>query len=146
MSPNFCRRPQPELLTGIPTIVCSAIDALEVIGAAVSVPARPQLIGLGLTDRTGHTILVCDDADDPDAVLHGAEYLSHHLIEQVGRPGELVLATRRPRSGVLPGDVDRWFHADAIADDLGCELLDWFVLHDGPPVSVRQIAGDPPRW
>ena len=149
MSLSPCRRQPPELLAGAPSMILSEADALAVIDLARSHPERRQLIGLALDDRRGHTILVCDDADDPDAVVHGTEYLCHYLLTTLGHPGELVIATVRPggNSDADDGDdVGRWFHADAIADDFGCELLDWLILSGADVRRPRESSGDPPRW
>jgi hypothetical protein len=146
MSLPYCRRPTSELLAGTPSLVLSEADALAVIDVARCRPDRPQLIGLALVDRRGHTIVVCDDADHPDAVLHGTEYLCHYLHTALGRPGELIVATVRPGGGPLGDDLDRWDHADAIADDFGCELLEWFVMAGAETWRPREGAADPPRW
>ena len=67
-----------------------------------------------------------------------------------GRDGALVVASIRPGRGPMPGDVDRWLEASAIADDAGVDLLEWFVIDGGAGAGTawcpRDLLGEPPRW
>jgi hypothetical protein len=63
-----------------------------------------------------------------------------------------VVATVRPGGGPQADDADRWLEASDIADDLGVELVEWFVIGgDRPSVAAnascpRDLLGEVPRW
>jgi hypothetical protein len=60
-----------------------------------------------------------------------------------------VLATvRTRRAGARPeDDVARWRALVELFDEVGIELLDWFVLAAGAPVvSLRTFTGMPSQW
>ena len=63
--------------------------------------------------------------------------------------GEHV-ASVRPGHGVLDDDPDRWCEAGELAEQLGVELLEWFVIDDatGAPAAwcPRDLLAEPPRW
>ena len=62
------------------------------------------------------------------------------------RARSIVLASVRPDSGMLPGDVDRWLEASAIVDQHGLVLLEWFVIGPMGPECPRDLLGEPERW
>ena len=73
-------------------------------------------------------------------------------IAERGRGGCMVVATVRPGGGPEPGDEDRWLEASDLADELGVELVEWFVIGgDRPSVAAnavcpRDLLGEVPRW
>ncbi len=146
MPASYCRRDEQSLHGHVVAnhITC-AEDALGVIDLARHHPARPEAIALVLEERRGHSVVVIDGAGDPDAVVTVVELLAQSLAA-AGRPGELVIATVRPDDGPLPGDADRWLEASAIADDLGCYLLEWFVLTKEVAWCPRDLLAEAPRW
>jgi hypothetical protein len=143
MSSPSCRT-QPGRLVAA-THITGAADALGVIEVVRSKPSRPELIALVLEQRRGHTVFVVDDAVDPDAIVTVVELLGQSLISG-GRPGELVVATVRPGAVPLPGDADRWMEASSIAEDLWCELLEWFVIDGHVAWCPRDVLAEAPRW
>jgi hypothetical protein len=128
----------------------SAADALAVIRLAITRPLRSEVIVLVLDgDRRGRTIVIVDDTDDPDAVVEVVERLAESLAGAVGA-GALVVATVRPAGGPLDGDDARWLQATELAERVGVELLEWFVISDdlGPPTAwcPRDLLAEPSRW
>jgi hypothetical protein len=130
----------------------TARAALGVVDLAMRHPVVAETIVLVLDeDRRGRTIVVVDGTEDADAVVAVVERVGAS-ITATGRPGGLVVATIRPHGGPLPGDDERWIEASDIADDLGVELVEWFVIGgDAPSVPAnawcpRDLLGEVPRW
>jgi hypothetical protein len=148
MPASYCRRDEPQFLGHgrfVANHITCAEDALGVIHLAHHHPARPEVIALVLEERHGRSVAVVDGAEDPDAVVSVVEVLSHGLVAS-DRPGELVMATVRPDVGPLPGDADRWMEASAIAEEFGCELLEWFVITAETAWCPRDLLAEAPRW
>lgn len=130
----------------VPRIVDSADAALAVITTAMSYPPRPQVIVLVLDpDLRGHAVVIVDGTDSPDAVIDVLEVLAEGAAEAT-HPASLVVAAARPGYDALPGDGDRWLELCDIAENHGCELLEWFVLTDGVAWCPRDLLAEPPRW
>ena len=126
--------------------------ALAVVDLALRRPLTHETIALVLDhDRRGRTIVVVDGTGEPDAVVDVVERVAES-IAATGHPGSLVVATVRPGGGAEPGDEDRWLEASDLADSLGVELVEWFVIGgDRPTVAAnascpRDLLGEPPRW
>jgi len=132
--------------------VDTAAGALAVVAMAMHHPPVPETIALVLdSDRRGRTIVVVDGTTTPDTVLDVVERVAESIAAS-GRPGCLVVASIRPGGGPEAFDDDRWLEASDIADDLGVDLLEWFVVGgDRPSVAAhawcpRDLLGEPPRW
>ena len=132
--------------------VDSAGAALAIVDMVMHHPPVEETIALVLDgDRRGRTVVIVDGTTEPDAVLDVVERVAGS-IAATGRTGCLVLATIRPRGGPLDGDDERWLEASELADDVGVELLEWFVLSgDTPSVRARawcprDLLGEVPRW
>jgi hypothetical protein len=128
----------------------SPTAALAVIKLAMHLPLATETIALVLdADRRGRTVVVIDGTDEPDSVLEVVERLGD-AIATSGRDGALVLASVRPGGRPLDDDGDRWLEASDLADELGVELVEWFVVADdtGPTTAwcPRDLLGEPPRW
>ncbi len=128
----------------------SPTAALAVIKLAMHLPLTTETIALVLdADRRGRTVVVIDGTDEPDSVLEVVERLGD-AIATSGRDGALVLASVRPGGRPLDDDGDRWLEASDLADELGVELVEWFVVADdtGPTTAwcPRDLLGEPPRW
>jgi hypothetical protein len=130
----------------------SSRAALAVVSLAIRRPLTDETIAVVLdADRRGRAIVVVDGTTDPDAPLAIVEQLSASMVD-AGEPGGIVLATVRPGGGPLPGDDERWLEASDLADDLGVELVEWFVIGgDSPTVAAnawcpRDLLGELPRW
>jgi hypothetical protein len=128
------------------------VPALAVVDLAMRRPLCHETIALVLDgDRRGRTVVVVDGTDEPDAVLDVVERVAGSIAAS-GRPGCLVVATVRPGGGPLHGDDDRWLEASELADDVGVDLLEWFVIGgDQPSVAAhaacpRDLLGEAPRW
>lgn len=130
--------------------VDSADAALSVIRLAVSRPLRQEVVVLVLdADRRGHSIVIVDGTDEPDAVVEIVEHLAESLVDGGGDVA-LVVATIRPGGGPLEDDDTRWLEASELAERAGVELIEWFVISDdlGPPTAwcPRDLLAEPPRW
>lgn len=130
----------------LPAVVDSADAALTVIAASMQRPPRPQVIVLVLdTDLGGNAVVVVDGTDSPDAVIDVFELLAEGAVE-ADHPSTFVVAAVRPGYNALPGDADRWLELCELAEDHGCELLEWFVLSDDVAWCPRDLLAEPPRW
>ena len=130
----------------------SAAAALAVVAMAMRHPPTDEIIALVLDpDRRGRTVVVVDGTESPDAVLDVVERVAGS-IAAAGRTGCLVVATVRPGGGPVDGDDERWLEASDLADDVGVDLLEWFVVAgDTPSVAAnawcpRDLIGEVPRW
>lgn len=145
---NFCGVHRPPR-AGIDP-VDSAAAALAVIRLAIQRPLTSETVVLVLDgDYRGRTVVVVDGTAEPDAVLEVVERLADSVASS-GQPGALVVASVRPGSGPLPDDGDRWLEASELAETVGVDLLEWFVIADdtGPLTAwcPRDLLGEPPRW
>jgi len=130
----------------------SAAAALAVVALAMRHPPVEEIIALVLDpDRRGRTVVVVDGTSDPDAVLDVIERVAGS-IAAAGRTGCVVLAMVRPGGGPVDGDDDRWLEASDLADDVGVDLLEWFIIAgDAPSIAAnawcpRDLLGEAPRW
>jgi hypothetical protein len=133
-------------VTPSPTPVRSAADAISLLSLAVHDPLRAETLAFLLDDDgIGGVIIAFDGSTTADSVLDIVE-----LMVQAGAGTShctsLVVASVRPRSGVLPGDVDRWLEASSIAQLHGLELLEWYVISPHGIECPRDLLGEPERW
>jgi hypothetical protein len=146
---TFCRRTVDltnSSSSELPSVVDSADAPLAVIGTAVQHPLQPQVIVLVLDDDlSGHAVVIVDGTDSPDAVIDVVELIAEGAAES-DHPATFVVATIRPDYGDLPGDADRWLELCQLADDHGCELIEWFVLSDDVAWCPRDLLAEPPHW
>jgi hypothetical protein len=147
---SFCRRTVDladyTSCATLPNVVDSADGALAVISSARHRPPRAEVIVLVLdSDLRGHTAVIVDGTESPDAVIEVVELLAESSAE-AGHPASLVVAAVRPGYGPLPGDGDRWLELCEIADTHGCELVEWFILTDDVAWCPRDLLAEPPRW
>ncbi|MGH9137953.1 MAG: hypothetical protein ACRD0G_13055 [Acidimicrobiales bacterium] len=133
-------------MSPIPRLVDSADTALAVITTAIHRPQRPEVIALILdADYAGHTAVVVDETESPDAVIEVVELLAESAAE-ADRPSCFVLASVRPDYGPLPGDADRWLEISELAESRGCEVVEWFVISGDVAWCPRDLLAEPPRW
>ena len=92
---GYCRRAsRHEHLLGVPTLLTSAADALEVVAAALHVPERVETIALLLDDdRRGRTVVVVDGTEPADSLIEVVECLCDAMSDE---GGQLVVASVRP--------------------------------------------------
>ena len=121
-------------------------DALRVLFLAASQPLEPETLAF-LLDRNGNgsVITVVSGTVDPDSVLAVTECLTR-AGEGSPRSAALVLATVRPTGCVLPGDIDRWLEASALAATHGVDLIEWYVIGGSGAQCPRDLLGEPERW
>jgi hypothetical protein len=124
----------------------SSIDALAVVSLAIHRPLEAETIAFFLDEASrSNTITIVSGTTEPDKILSVAECMA-----LAGRrsPGlcAVVLATVRPNSLTLPGDIDRWLEASAITESHGIELVEWFVVGPAGAECPRELLGEPPRW
>lgn len=130
----------------LPAPVRCSTDALRVLFLAADQPLVSETLAFLLDDDgIGGIITVVSGTVEPDAVLAVAECMSR-AAQQVPRASALVLATVRPQGGVLPGDVDRWLDASAIAALCGIDLIEWYVIGPSGARCPRDLLGEPERW
>ena len=139
------RVPEP----GVPVAGVDPIDSPEtarrLIHEVLAVPERPETVAILLDDhRRGIAVLSVDATVADDAVLDVADRLAElarHLTAIAG----IVLVTVRPDRSTVLDDLDRWIEIDGRFDEVGVELLEWFVI--GRDVSCpRTLLGQPARW
>ena len=101
---GYCRRAsRHEHLLGVPTLLTSAADALEVVAAALHVPERVETIALLLDDdRRGRTVVVVDGTEPADSLIEVVECLCDAMSDE---GGQLVVASVRPSVGVVPAPL-----------------------------------------
>ena len=122
------------------------IDALRVLFLAASQPLEPETLAFMLDrDGNGSVITVVSGTVDPDSVLAVTECLTR-AGEGSPRAAALVLATVRPTGCVLPGDIDRWLEASALAATHGVDLIEWYIIGGSGAQCPRDLLGEPERW
>ena len=132
---------------GVDTISC-AQTALLTLAMAIQQPLRDETVTLLLDDqRRGIAVAVVSGTYQPDDVLEVVECFTRSAAHG-GRVASIIVASVRP--GVADEttsatDVDRWLEMSDIAEHVGVELLEWFVI--GNAVTCpRDRLGEPPRW
>jgi hypothetical protein len=130
-------RPEP--------ITCSA-EALDVVLLAVHHPLRHETVAF-LLDAvgSGNVITVVTGTDHPDHLFRVVECMAEAGCHSASM-SSLVVASVRPTSGLLPGDIDRWFEASAVAESYGLDLKEWFVVSPAGVECARDLVGEPERW
>ncbi|MBI4935644.1 MAG: hypothetical protein HY828_17315 [Actinobacteria bacterium] len=133
-------------VTPSPTPVRSAADAISLLSLAVVDPLEAETLAFLLDDEgIGGVIVVFDGTTSADSVLDIVDIMVR-TGAQAPACTSLVVASVRPNSGVLPGDVDRWLEASSIASLHGLELLEWYVISPFGIECPRDLLGEPERW
>ena len=118
-------------------------DALAVFLQA-SLGEQAETIVLVLDHRhRGSVCLVVSSALSPDALVT--------LLVALGRAdrqvGALVVAsTARVSTSPSAQDELTWFEARERLDDLGVDLLDWFLIVGGQAGSMAELTDSQCRW
>ena len=130
---------------GVDPLEC-AEDALAVFLSAAR-PYDHEVLAILLDpDAIGDQVIVITGTTDPDSVIEVGRAVAA-AASRSPRPFRwLVLASGRPDSGTLPGDVDRWLEVDSLVAASGIELVDWFVIGPAGPECPRELFGEPSRW
>lgn len=143
------RRPIPCSRTSIVHAnqpISSTDEAVAIVAATLRRPLESEVIAFLVdSNNCGHTIVVVSHDHDDDVVLRVAE--SMMAMAAVSRRWTgVVLASVRPRSMIVPGDVDRWLELDALTASAGVTLKDWLVVGPAGVELPRQLLGEPERW
>ena len=139
------RSPRPRLpLAGEP--ILSSIDAIAVVSLAIHRPLEAETIAFFLDESSrSNTITVVSGTTDADSILAVAECMALAGARLPAVCG-VVLATVRPDSLTLPGDIDRWLDASAITELHAIDLVEWFVVGPAGVECPRALLGEPERW
>ena len=136
----------PNVALPRPAPVRCATDALRIMLLSSSQPLQPETLAFMLDQHgNGGVITIVSGTVDANSVLAVAECLAR-AAEGVAQASALVLASVRPQGRVLPGDIDRWLEASALAAAHGIELIEWFVISAGGVQCPRDLLGEPERW
>jgi len=86
-----------------------------------------------------------DGGDHPDAVFSVCVCVTEVLKRNPQIAG-VVLASVRPHDSPDCDDIDRWFELVHDFEQLGVELLEWFVVGPAFAVGMRAITGCVSAW
>ncbi len=135
--------------------ITGADQALDVVRLAASEPRRPETVALLLDDgHVGRTCFVVDGTTNPDDVVEVARLVAE-VAEREAVVHAVVLASirlgvpapdERGHDGARRDDLDRWLELLDLFDDIGVELLDWYVVAGGQSMSLRSATGMPTLW
>lgn len=124
---------------------CS-LDALRLLLVTAAQPLEAEtLVVLLDAHGNGGIITVVAGTTDADSVLGVTECFSLAAQRVPGVVG-LVVASVRPDGRVLPGDIDRWLDASAIAAEHDVCLIEWYVVGPSGAQCPRDLLGEPERW
>ena len=129
-----------------PAPVRCGTDALRVLFLSMSQPLEPETLAV-LLDRHGNgsVVTVVSGTVQADSVLSVTECIVR-AAQGLPRAAAMVLASVRPAGRVLPGDIDRWLEASALAATHGVDLLEWYVIGPSGAQCPRDLLGEPERW
>jgi hypothetical protein len=123
-------------------------EALATILAATAQPPSAETICLLLDPaHCGLGCITVDGTTDDDAIYRVADFLVDVALERT-HLGAVVLATVRPGRSHLPEPTDhlRFLDLRAVFDDVGVELLDWFVIAGGYASSLAELTDARSLW
>ena len=127
--------------------ICSSIDALRVVSMAIHRPLEAETIAFFLDDGgRSDTITIISGTTDPDSIISVTECMAIAASRSPTLCGVVLASVRPDTLGLLPGDLDRWLLADAVADDQGIELVEWFIVDAAGVECPRDVLGEAPRW
>lgn len=122
-------------------------DALSVLLAGGG-PAAPCIASLLLDGyHRGLAFVEVGGAADTDAVLDAVETV---LAAAEAEPGlaAVVVACFREGAGHLPwpGEAECFATLRDLCDEVGVELVDWFLVGGGLATSLAELTGAASRW
>jgi hypothetical protein len=124
----------------------TAVDALRVLTMAMHRPLVHETLAFLLDSSCrSRTITVVSGTERPDDIAQVVEVMARAggAIDDVCG---LVVASVRPSSALVEGDAERWTRLDVLSDDLGVQLVEWFVVGPRGADLPREQAGMPARW
>lgn len=122
--------------------------ALALVRATMASPMRHETMAVLLDDRRrGVAVFTVDRTTRPDAVLEVTEVVCHTATygDLRGHLGALILVSVRPGEGERFDDLDRWIEVSSRCDEVGIDLVEWFVVGDAVSCP-RTLLGAPARW
>ena len=136
----------PSAPSAPPAPIRCASDAIHLLSLAVNDPLDTETLAFLLdADGIGGVLVAVDGTLHPDDMLDVVEVMSQ-AAGSSPRAESLVVASVRPHSGVLPGDIDRWLEATDIAELHGIQLVEWYVVGPHGIECPRDLFGEPERW
>ncbi|MEM8619626.1 MAG: hypothetical protein AAGF73_07885 [Actinomycetota bacterium] len=143
MDPTIDSVPVPR--AGIDHIRC-ARQALAAINTRPPRPGAAQISVLALDrEHRGVALMTVADPPDRDAVVTVATLVANAHQRTGRRRNAVVLASFRPGDDADLSDIDRWIECDSIFDEIGVDLLEWFVI-GARLVCPREFTAERPRW
>jgi len=119
--------------------------ALRLVRAAMALPPRPETVVVLLDDaHCGVAIVSVDGTADPDQVVAVVECLANPALVE-SDVAAMIVASVRPDHLLDDRDGDRWFEMCDVAEQVGIDVVEWFVV-GGRVNCPRDLAGVPPRW
>jgi len=136
----------PRHIAPHPTPVRNAHEAEDLLRLALPRPLVEETLAFLLDDDGIGGVMISFEHTTPlESVLLITDVMSSaggFVPELSG----LVVATVRPKDGVMPGDIDRWLLASDIAERNGITLLEWYVVDRHGFHCPRELIGEPMRW
>lgn len=130
----------------MPTPICCPISALDTIMRLATVPARPELTCLLVSDqhRCLGSLVVTNTPRDLPGIIDRLTPVLLRLPEATA----VVLALAVPDSGVAPTTDEHVSFLDAREHlaVIGVDLIDWFLLADGLATSLAEATDAASKW
>lgn len=130
--------------------ITSAAQALALFRCVRHLPPVPETLAFLLDDagRGQGTVVQVTDTIGPDDVVDVVELIGRAAADRVadGVVSGLVVATCRPRDGLLEDDDTRWRILSDLAEAHGLLLIEWFVLGSIGTACPRDLCGEAARW
>ena len=89
--------------------------------------------------------IAVDGGSHPDSVFTVSINISEACRRHPQFAG-VVLASVRPNHRPDCDDIDRWFELVSDFEQIGVDLLEWFVVGPGFAVGMRAMTGCWPAW
>jgi hypothetical protein len=122
----------------------SARDALDLVLLSASDPPEHQTIVLLGKPGEGGGVSVVIDGEVPRGELASTLGL---LAGAAGAGSPIVVATITPEPPTFTDDeLGAWHDLDAVVNEHGAVLCEWFLVGSGTAVAVGEWSGVEPRW
>jgi hypothetical protein len=124
-------------------------DALDVVALVRSRPPQEETIVIPLDHaHVSGNLLVIEGCSTPDEVAHLTAFVCSAARAPRSRLAALVVATVRPGRPLGPDPVDHVQFAllREIGEDVGVDVLDWFVLCGPRSWSLAELTDAVPLW
>lgn len=147
---SFSATPPPRSSSRIPHAgrdpICSAGDALAVFSLQLTHPLSHETLVMFIdASGCGISLVTVSDTVVPDQVLDVVDTMAMLLADRPNVSG-MVVASVRPRGGILADDDTLWFEATEAVESHGLALFDWLIIGRGGTRSMSDELGVPSRW